>query len=260
MDATPAGPLISVRSVDKTFGRGEAVLALRDVTFDVDSGEFVAVIGPSGCGKSTLLYIIGGLLPPDGAAILYAGRPVTGPGPERGMVFQEFALFPWLSVAENIAFGLKLNARRTGASAQGIADRVAELVSLVGLRGFEARKPDQLSGGMKQRVALASCLATDPAVLLMDEPFGALDAQTRLTMQRELVRLHEQTHKTIIFVTHDIREAALLSDRVVVLSARPGTVKEIVPVQIPRPRAGANTEFSLQFGDLTKRLNDLLDT
>jgi NitT/TauT family transport system ATP-binding protein len=250
---------LSLLEVRKSFPGRPPVSALGGVDFEVEAGQFVSVIGPSGCGKSTLLYMIGGLLPLDGGQILYNKRPVTGPGPERGMVFQEFALFPWLSVAKNVAFGLTLGAARPRWSRAAVDARVAELVAIVGLEGFEDRKPDQLSGGMKQRVAIASCLATDPDVLLMDEPFGALDAQTRLAMQRELVRLHERMHKTVVFVTHDIREAVLLSDRVVVLSRRPGVVKEIVRIPIPRPRADRGAEFSAEFTELTKRLSELLD-
>ena len=243
----------------KSFPGTPPVSALDSISFEVEKAEFVSIVGPSGCGKSTLLYLIGGLLPADSGEIYVGDSKVCAPGPERGMVFQEFALFPWLSVVQNIAFGLTLQAGRTRVPSTGIDSRVSELVALVGLQGFEHKKPDQLSGGMKQRVAIASCLATDPAVLLMDEPFGSLDAQTRLDMQRELVRLHEQTSKTVVFVTHDIREAALLSDRIVVLSRRPGTVKAIVPVTIPRPRTGKQAEFTLEFTDLTRRLNDLLE-
>jgi len=251
---------ISLRHVRKTFGGDSPVLALDGVSFDVEQGEFVSVIGPSGCGKSTLLYMIGGLLPLDDGTILDGSVPVTEPGPDRGMVFQEFALFPWLSVAKNVAYGLTLGTGDRRLSRDAIARRVAELVSLVGLEGFEDRKPDQLSGGMKQRVAIASCLATDPDILLMDEPFGALDAQTRLGMQRELARLHERMHKTVVFVTHDIREAVLLSDRVVVLSRRPGTVRAVVPVPIPRPRTGGTVEFTAEFSDLARRLSELIDS
>jgi NitT/TauT family transport system ATP-binding protein len=203
--------------------------------------------------------MIGGLLSVDGGQIIDNGTLVTGPGPERGMVFQEFALFPWLSVAKNIEFGLTLGTAATRWTRTAVQARVAELINIVGLNGFEDKKPDQLSGGMKQRVAIASCLATDPDVLLMDEPFGALDAQTRLGMQRELVRLYEQTHKTVVFVTHDIREAVLLSDEVVVLSRRPGVVKAVVPVNIPRPRSGTGVEFSAEFTSLTRQLSELLD-
>jgi len=255
----PAASRLSLRNVRKSFPGKPPLLALDGIDLDVEQGSFVSLVGPSGCGKSTLLYMIGGLLPVDGGQIIDNGRLVTGPGPQRGMVFQEFALFPWLSVAKNIEFGLTLGTAATRWTRTAVQGRVTELINMVGLSGFEDKKPDQLSGGMKQRVAIASCLATDPDVLLMDEPFGALDAQTRLGMQRELVRLYEQTHKTVVFVTHDIREAVLLSDQVVVLSRRPGVVKAVVPVNIPRPRAGTGVEFSAEFTSLTRQLSELLD-
>jgi NitT/TauT family transport system ATP-binding protein len=228
--------VIQARDVEKRFlARGTDGKALEKVNLDVRPGEFMALLGPSGCGKSTLLYILGGLIAASAGEVLMEGRPFTGPSRDRGFVFQESALFPWLSVTDNILFGLRL--RAAGRLRQADLDRaVSNLLTLVGLVGFEHFRPDELSGGMKQRVSIAACLATNPKILLMDEPFGALDAQTRSVMQRELLRLHETSGRTTLFVTHDIREAILLSDRVAVMSARPGTIKEIVDITLPRPR------------------------
>jgi len=200
--------------------------------FVAREGEFITIIGPSGCGKSTFLHIMGGFIPADGGDIRVYGNAVNGPGPDRGMVFQEFALFPWKTVAGNVAWGLE---------AQGIpGDRIEETVrsylELMDLAQFRNHYPAEISGGMKQRVALARVLAFNPKVLLMDEPFGALDAQTRETMQEEVTRIWERTHKTIVFVTHDIEEAVFLGDRVVVLSARPGRIRADIRVELPRPR------------------------
>jgi NitT/TauT family transport system ATP-binding protein len=215
-----AAPLITCRGIGKRFQTGDHdVLALLDVDLAVHAGEFVVLLGPSGCGKSTLLYIMAGHLAPSSGELRMHGEPIAGPSPARGIVFQDFALFPWLTVRENVGFGLSLRwARDKGA---GRDAQVDGLVRMVGLQGFEHAKPHRLSGGMRQRVAIARTLATDPEVVLMDEPFGALDAQTRDGMQRELMRIAAETRKTIVFVTHSITEAALLADRVVVLTARP---------------------------------------
>ncbi|HVV60593.1 MAG TPA: ABC transporter ATP-binding protein [Pseudolabrys sp.] len=204
--------------------RGRAVLALEDVSLEVQNREFVALLGPSGCGKSTLLYLIGGFLPTETGAILIDGRPVAGPGPDRGIVFQHFALFPWKTVRGNILYGLE----RQGMPKDTREKRAQEFIELVGLSGFEDSYPSQLSGGMKQRTAIARTLAFDPKILLMDEPFGALDAQTRGLMQSELLGIWQRTPKTVIFVTHDVQEAVYLADRVAVMSARPGRIKTIV--------------------------------
>jgi NitT/TauT family transport system ATP-binding protein len=210
---------------------GKTVTAIGDVTLDIHEGEFVTVVGPSGCGKSTLLYLIAGLLRPTAGRILVDGRPVTGPGADRGMVFQEFAILPWRTVRSNIGHGLEIQ-RVPRQEREAIVSRMVELV---GLKGFEERYPHELSGGMKQRVAVARTLATRPAVVLMDEPFAALDAQTRITLQEELAGITQVTHNTVVFVTHSVDEAVLLGDRVVVLSQRPSRVKAVVGVPIERP-------------------------
>lgn len=252
-------PVIRARDVGKAFSfRGQTVKALENLNLDIRQGEFLSLLGPSGCGKSTFLYIVGGLVPLSSGELLMENLPIRGPSRDRGFVFQEPALFPWLSVADNVAFGLNLRVagRR---SSESVAASVQELLRLVGLEGFERFRPDELSGGMKQRVSIAACLATDPKVLLMDEPFGALDAQTRGIMQRELLRLHETSGRTTLFVTHDIREAILLSDRVAVMSARPGTVKEIIDIELPRPRWRHRQEDNPDFLRLERYFNELLE-
>jgi NitT/TauT family transport system ATP-binding protein len=210
--------------------RGREVLALEDVSLAVAPQEFVALLGPSGCGKSTLLYLIGGFLPVEKGAIRVAGAPVAGPGPDRGIVFQHFALFPWKSVRANVRYGLE----KMGLAREEQERRAQGYIDLVGLKGFEESYPSQLSGGMKQRAALARTLAVEPQMLLMDEPFGALDAQTRSLMQAELLAIWQRTRKTVLFVTHDVQEAVLLAQRVVVMSARPGRVKAIVPIELDK--------------------------
>jgi NitT/TauT family transport system ATP-binding protein len=192
--------------------------------------EFVALLGPSGCGKSTLLYLLGGFLPTETGRIVVNGKPVSGPGPDRGIVFQHFALFPWKTVRANILYGLE----RQGMPRAEREKRAQHFVDLVGLSGFEDSFPSQLSGGMKQRTAIARTLAFDPEILLMDEPFGALDAQTRSLMQSELLGIWERTPKTVIFVTHDVQEAVYLADRVFVMSARPGRIKAIVETRFDK--------------------------
>lgn len=210
--------------------RGRAVLALDDVSLEVGNREFVALLGPSGCGKSTLLYLIGGFLPVEAGSILVDGKPVAEPGPDRGIVFQHFALFPWKTVRGNILYGLE----RQGMPKDEREKRAMDFIELVGLAGFEDSYPSQLSGGMKQRTAIARTLAFDPKILLMDEPFGALDAQTRGLMQAELLRIWQRTPKTVIFVTHDVQEAVFLADRVAVMSARPGRIKTIVDTKFDK--------------------------
>ncbi len=210
--------------------RGRAVLALEDVSLQVNSREFVALLGPSGCGKSTLLYLVGGFLPVETGSILIDGQPVAGPGPDRGIVFQHFALFPWKTVRGNILYGLE----RQGMPKEEREKRAQDFIQLVGLSGFEDSYPSQLSGGMKQRTAIARTLAVDPKILLMDEPFGALDAQTRHLMQTELLSIWQRTPKTVIFVTHDVQEAVYLADRVAVMSARPGRIKTIVDTKFDK--------------------------
>jgi NitT/TauT family transport system ATP-binding protein len=210
--------------------RGRPVLALEDISLDVQQREFLALLGPSGCGKSTLLYLIGGFLPIEKGAISVNGAPVTAPGPDRGIVFQHFALFPWKTVRDNVLYGLE----RQGLPKAERMQRAQQFIDLVGLSGFEDSYPSQLSGGMKQRTALARTLAFDPSILLMDEPFGALDAQTRHLMQSELLGIWQRTPKTVIFVTHDVQEAVYLADRVAVMSARPGRVKTIVDTRFDK--------------------------
>jgi NitT/TauT family transport system ATP-binding protein len=220
---------ISLRRVGKAFPtRGGDVSALTDVSFDVLSGQFLVLVGPSGCGKSTLLDLMGGLSRPTSGEVLLDGRPVTGPGPDRGVVFQQYALYPWRTAQANVEFGLEDKGIPRGER----RDRARHFLDLVGLSGFANRYPHELSGGMKQRVAIARSLAYDPDVLLMDEPFAALDAQTRDGLQDELLRIWEQTGKTIVFITHGIDEAVYLGQRVAVMTSRPGRIKQIVDIPL----------------------------
>jgi NitT/TauT family transport system ATP-binding protein/sulfonate transport system ATP-binding protein len=202
------------------------------VDLDIRPGEIIALVGPSGCGKSTLLRIVAGLDTPSTGRVLLDGRVVTGPGPDRGMVFQSYTLFPWLTIADNIAFGL----REKGVPEQKRREIVASYIDLVGLNGFENHWPKQLSGGMQQRTAMARALANDPEILLLDEPFGALDNQTRGLMQELLLGIWERKKKTVLFVTHDIEEAIFMGSRVVVMSARPGRIKADIAIDLPHPR------------------------
>jgi NitT/TauT family transport system ATP-binding protein len=219
-----------VRKIYRKDGREMPVLDVG--SFVAREGEFITIIGPSGCGKSTFLHIMGGFIPADGGDIRVYGNAVNGPGPDRGMVFQEFALFPWKTVAGNVAWGLESQ----GVEKEKINETVSAYLEMMDLAQFRNHYPAEISGGMKQRVALARVLAFNPKVLLMDEPFGALDAQTRETMQEEVTRIWERTRKTIVFVTHDIEEAVFLGDRVIVLSARPGRIREDIRIGLPRPR------------------------
>jgi NitT/TauT family transport system ATP-binding protein len=209
---------------------GREVLALDRVSLEVNEHEFLALLGPSGCGKSTLLYLIGGFLPIETGKIVVNGKRVTGPGPDRGIVFQNFALFPWKTVRKNVLYGLE----RQRLPRQQRELKAQAFIDLVGLTGFEDSYPSHLSGGMKQRVAIARTLAFDPRMLLMDEPFGALDAQTRSLMQSELLAIWQKTRKTVIFVTHDVHEAVYLADRVAVMTARPGRIKTIVDTRFDK--------------------------
>jgi len=212
---------------------GGAVTALENISLDVENEEFSVIVGPSGCGKTSLLRLVAGLIEPSEGAVYLDGKAVTKPGKDRGMVFQSYTLFPWLRVQENVEFGLKV-AGIEAAERRRIALRY---IAEVGLEGFERAYPKQLSGGMMQRVALARALANDPEVLLMDEPFGALDSQTRSLMQELLLKIWEHAHKTVLFITHEIDEAILLGDRVYVMTARPGRIKEEVDIDIARPRS-----------------------
>ena len=229
-------PQIAIDKVSHIYRppRGKPVLALENVSLEIQQREFVALLGPSGCGKSTLLYLIGGFLPIEKGAIDVNGEPVKAPGPDRGIVFQHFALFPWKTVRDNILYGLE---RQSMPKDERLA-RAQSFIDLVGLSGFEDSFPSQLSGGMKQRTALARTLAFDPKILLMDEPFGALDAQTRGLMQSELLRIWQRTPKTVIFVTHDVQEAVYLADRVAVMTARPGRIKTIVDTKFDKNDPG----------------------
>ena len=238
---------IQARNVKLTFrpANRAPVRALDAFDMDVEDGEFISIVGPSGCGKSTFLNVLLGLIKPDSGEVRMHGRKITGPGSERAMVFQEFGLLPWRTVQHNIELGLELK-RIAAVKRRLIAER---LISLVGLAGFESHYPHELSGGMKQRVGLARALATDPEVLLMDEPFAALDAQTRDLMQVELLRIWREARKTVLFVTHQIDEAIYLSDRVLVMTKRPGRTKKIFHVKLPRPR-----EYEMR---VTPEFNDL---
>ncbi|GMA30498.1 ABC transporter ATP-binding protein [Litorihabitans aurantiacus] len=226
-------PAIELVDVVKDYTvDGVTTRALDRVSLTVGESEFVSLIGPSGCGKTTLLKIIDGLVTADSGAVLVQDREVAGPGPERAFVFQSFALLPWRTVRENIEFGLQVR-RVPAAQRREVSDRYLEMV---GLTGFADRYPDQLSGGMQQRVGLARALAVDPQILLMDEPFGALDAQTRHLLQSDLESIWEAGKKSVVFVTHDMDEAVFLSDRIVIMSPRPGEIHEIIDVDLPRPR------------------------
>ena len=231
----------------------EPVTALSNFSLDIAQGEFVSIVGPSGCGKSTFLNIILGLIKPASGKIQLNGVRISGPGQERAMVFQEFGLLPWRTVTANVELGLELK----GVPAEQRLARANELIKLVGLRGFERHYPHELSGGMKQRVGLARALATEPEVLLMDEPFAALDAQTRDLMQAELLQIWERTQKTVLFVTHSIEEAAYLSDRVIVMTARPGRTKDVIQIDLPRPR-DYEMRLTPEFNEIKLRIWEVL--
>ena len=237
---------VHIDNVVKKFqGRNGEVVALNGVTMDIYENEFVCVVGPSGCGKSTLLNNIGGLDTPTSGKILVDGQEVDGPSPERGIVFQQYALFPWLTVEQNVEFGLKLK----GMSKEERKETAHKYLKMVELEQFAKSYPKELSGGMKQRVAIARAYAVNPKVLLMDEPFGALDAQTRTQLQTELIETWEKEQKTCFFITHDVEEAIILAQRVVIMCARPGRVKEIVEIDIPHPR-DQETKMSPRFLEL----------
>jgi NitT/TauT family transport system ATP-binding protein len=255
--------MIEISQLSKAFvGQdGTTIQALQGVDLTVHDNEFLTILGPSGCGKTTMLKMLAGLVPWDSGTIEIDGVPVTGPGPDRAMVFQNFALLPWATVVQNVAFGLEMR----GMNKAEREDRAKELISMVGLGGFENKRPGELSGGMQQRVGLARALAVEPRVLLMDEPFGAVDEQTRRLLQEELLAIWERTRTTVVFITHSMEEAVLLGDRVVLMSARPGQVSEIVPVPLARPRSSdvGSLERSRDYVEITahlwERLRDMHD-
>lgn len=251
--AAPAAAKLSVTHVAKGFSsvNGHVVKAIGDANLSIAEGEFAAFIGPSGCGKSTLLYMIAGFERPTSGTVAMNGRSIDRPRPDRGIVFQEYVLFPWLTVEGNIRFGLDVQNRRDAVS----DERVRHLISIVGLTGFEHAYPHTLSGGMQQRVAIARALAYDPEVLLMDEPFGALDAQTKRRLINDFIRVWEESRKTVVFVTHSVEEALLLADKVYLFSARPSTIKQVFEVNLPRPRDITTPQFI----ELEKALLESLD-
>jgi NitT/TauT family transport system ATP-binding protein len=245
---------LAARDLVKEYGGERRVRALDGVSLDVADGEFVVVVGPSGCGKSTLLRLFAGLVDPTAGAVLYGGEPVAGPGRERAMVFQGFNLFPWRTALENVTFGLEM----AGVGRAERRERARETLALVGLDADADRYPGALSGGMRQRVGLARALAADPGALLMDEPFGALDARTRATLQRELLEIRARDRTTVLFVTHDVDEALLLGDRVVVMRDDPNRVAARLDVPFDRPRSGRDLETTAAFVDLKRRVRAVL--
>src|SRR6195952_2491942 len=249
--------MIEIDHVSQTFqtsGRASN-LALSDISLVIEDGAFVSILGPSGCGKSTLLYIVGGIINPTAGVARVKGSVITGPGPDRGPVFQEFALFPWKNVLGNVMYGL----RQQGATRAAAEAQSRRLIEMVGLKGFENFYPKELSGGMKQRVAIARTLAYKPAVLLMDEPFGALDAHTRTRLQNDLLNIWERDRKTVLFVTHSVDEAVFLSDRVVVMTRSPGRIKQIVEIDLPRPRRRAELLLDPHYQKYVVDIERLID-
>lgn len=253
---TPVKLAIEARDVVVTYERTRdkgTLVALEDFSLDVAEGEFVAIVGPSGCGKSTFLNVVAGLTFPASGQVSVDGKPVTGPGPDRAVVFQDYALMPWRTVEGNVRFGLEMQRRVDDTT----AGKVAHWIDLVGLNGFERAYPRELSGGMRQRVGLARALVTEPQLLLMDEPFAAVDAMTREIMQDELARIVAATGQPILFITHSVDEAITLGDRIAVVTNRPGRIKEIVPVNLPRPRSRDSRHLP-EFQALRDRVWDLL--
>ena len=232
---------ISAKNVHKIYNPDAEtpVHAINGLDLEVQEGEFVSLLGPSGCGKSTFLYMVGGFEKATSGQLNIGGEPILGPGPDRGIVFQEYVLFPWQTVSRNIEYGLRIQ----GAEKHFIKKRVSELIDLIGLSGFENAYPNTLSGGMQQRVAIARALAYNPEIMLMDEPFGALDSQTRSKLLRDLIKINKTTKKTTLFVTHSVEEAVLISDRVCLFSDRPSKIKASVKIELNHPRSVTNTKF-----------------
>jgi NitT/TauT family transport system ATP-binding protein len=252
-----AAAMIEIDHVSQTFqtsGR-QNHLAISDISLRIEDGAFVSILGPSGCGKSTLLYIVGGFVNPTEGVAKVKGAAITGPGPDRGPVFQEFALFPWKNVLGNVMYGL----RQQGVPRAEAEAQSRRLIEMVGLKGFENFYPKELSGGMKQRVAIARTLAYKPAVLLMDEPFGALDAHTRTRLQNDLLNIWERDRKTVLFVTHSVDEAVFLSDKVAVMTRAPGRIKEIVEIDLPRPRRRAELLLDPRYQKYVVDIERLID-
>lgn len=246
--------VLSVRNLEKTFSHSSSNQIVFDqVSIDIRRREFITIIGPSGCGKSTFIRIVAGLDEATGGEVLLDGTPITGPGPDRGMVFQGYTLFPWLTVKENVMFGLEM---RGNSNAEGLA---REWLEMVGLSRFEASYPHELSGGMKQRVAIARALANEPRILIMDEPFGALDSLTRSKMQNYLLQIWKKVDVTILFITHDLEEAVFLSDRILVFGGTPGGIREIIENPVPRPRT-ADQFISPEFLAVKHHLDDIIHT
>jgi NitT/TauT family transport system ATP-binding protein len=255
--SSDAQPVLVVDQLCKSYPdefSDEIINAINGVSFSVEKGEFISILGPSGCGKTTVLNIIAGFLPLTSGKVLLNGKPIDGPGPDRGVVFQSFALFPWMTVMDNVAFGPRMR----GIEKAKRDKSAREHLELVGLAGFENKYPHELSGGMRQRVGVARALANEPDVMLMDEPFASIDAQTRMGLQQDLTAIWERRRPTIFFVTHDVEEAVFLSNRIIVLSNRPSRVREIIDVDIPRPRKWDDLIEDREFRKLTHRIVGLL--
>lgn len=253
----PGSAMIAIDHVSQLFqtsGR-QSHLALSDISLTIEEGAFVSILGPSGCGKSTLLYIVGGFVNPTQGAATMNGRAITGPGPDRGPVFQEFALFPWKTVLGNVMYG----PRQQGVKSADAETQARDLIEMVGLKGYDNFYPKELSGGMKQRVALARTLAYHPAVLLMDEPFGALDAHTRTRLQNDLLNIWERDRKTVLFVTHSVEEAVFLSDKVVVMTRSPGRIKQVIDIDLPRPRRRAELLLDPRYQKYVVEIERMID-